>query len=316
MGTQFILANRYVPDAFSPSSALWGDMLEVGGVRIELIADTTTPNTTGIIVKKSKFDQKTSNGSLDISKLLTKVCNGTFAMGYTNPYQSSTELNFLLTVLPSFAAGDEPEMLSPDVASTLEAFQAGLPFVAQNTLQMRDATQGSGVLDRMVMENKSWVNITGMAEYQFVSFGVRHDSPLYATPEAGEAEREVLKLFANFIDQRQQVANKFGFGQQPKYQNSYTLNDRSLIAQSQRIWKLKKSGGRPVTAMFVADISCSMKGTRLKNLKKALVDSSDLINANNAIGLITHQEKVNVDLYLRPFDVQQKAGVLHPLISL
>lgn len=307
LGAQFILANRYVPDAFSPSNALWGDMLEAGGVQLELIADKTAPNTAGIIVKKSKFDQITSNGTLDISKLLTNVSNGTFAMGYTNPYQSSTGLNFLLTVLYSFANGDESEMLSPDVASAFEAFQSGVPFVAQNTLQMRDAAQGSGVLDAMVMENQSWVNITGMAEYQFVPFGVRHDSPLYATPEADETEREVLRLFANFIEQRQQVAKNFGFGQQPDYQDSYALKDNSIIAQSQKIWKLKKSGGRPVAAMFVADISGSMEGTRLKNLQKALVDSSDLINANNAIGLITFHDKVNVDLYIRQFDVQQKA---------
>jgi len=307
LGAQFILSKQYVPDAFSPSNALWGDMLEAGGIEMELISAGTAPNTAGIIVKKSKFDQITSNGKLDISKLLTNVSNGSFAMGYTNPYQSSTGLNFLITVLHSFAEGNESQMLTPDVASAFEAFQAGVPFVAQNTLQMRDAAQGSGVLDAMVMEHQSWVNVTGMEEYQFVPFGIRHDSPLYATPEANEAEREVLQLFANFIEKQQDVSRKFGFGRNSDYSDSYSLSDGSLIAQSQKIWKLKKSGGRPVAAMFVADVSGSMEGTRLKNLKKALVESSDLINANNAIGLISYHEQVNVDLYIRPFDVQQKA---------
>ena len=116
--------------------------------------------------------------------------------GYTNPYQSSTGLNFLLTILNTFAEGDENEFLAPDVASAFEAFQQGVPFVAQTTLQMRDAAVNSGVLDALVMEHQSWVNVKGMGDYEFVPFGVRHDSPLYATPEADATEREVLTLFA------------------------------------------------------------------------------------------------------------------------
>lgn len=307
LGAQFIQARRYTPDAFSPSNFLWAELLNANGIPLETIAEVTAPNTAGIIVKKSKLDMITTDGKLDIAKLLTNVSSGSFAMGYTNPYQSSTGLNFLLTVLNSFAEGDESQMLSPDVASAFEAFQAGVPFVAQNTIQMRDAAQGSGVLDAMVMEHQSWVNVTGMNDYQFVPFGVRHDSPLYATPEADPAEREVLKLFAKFIESQQSVVKRFGFGQSADYVNAYKLSDGSIIGQAQKLWKLKKSGGRPIAAVFVADVSGSMEGTRIKNLKSALVESSDLINSTNAIGLVTYSERVNVDLMIRPFDVQQKA---------
>jgi len=196
-------------------------------------------------------------------------------MGYTNPYQSSTGLNFLLTVLNAFAQGDESQLLSPDVASAFEAFQTGVPFVAQTTIQMRDAAQGSGVLDALVMEHQSWVNVKGMKEYQFVPFGVRHDSPLFATPEADDSEREALEIFARFITEQQSVASRFGFG--------------------------------PVAAVFVADVSGSMDGLRIRNLKKALIESSDLISANNSIGLVSYSESVNVDLFVRKFDVQQKS---------
>lgn len=307
LGAQFMLAKRYTPDAYSPSNFLWAELLNANGVRVDTVAEVTAPNTAGIIVKKSKIDLITSNGKLDIAKLLTNVSSGNFAMGYTNPYQSSTGLNFLLTVLNSFAEGDESQMLSPDVASAFEAFQAGVPFVAQNTLQMRDAAQGSGVLDAMVMEHQSWVNVTGMNDYQFVPFGIRHDSPLYATQEADENEREVLALFAKFIESQQSVVKRFGFGQSSDYKNAYSLSDGSIIGQAQKLWKLKKSGGRPIAAVFVADVSGSMEGTRIKNLKSALVDSSDLINSTNAIGLVTYSDRVNVDLMIRPFDVQQKA---------
>ncbi|MFK7892258.1 MAG: VWA domain-containing protein, partial [Granulosicoccus sp.] len=230
-----------------------------------------------------------------------------FAMGYTNPYQSSTGLNFLLTILNSFAEGDEKQMLSPDVASAFEAFQAGVPFVAQTTLQMRDAAQGSGVLDAMVMENQSWVNVRGMEDYDFIPFGVRHDSPLYATPEADAAEREVLELFASFTESQRSVGSEYGFGRKANYASVYALDDGSVISQAQKLWKQKKSGGRPIAAIFIADISGSMEGLRLDNLKSALVESADLINSTNAIGLVSYSDRVNVDLYVRPFNIQQKA---------
>jgi len=307
LGTQFMLARKYTPDAFSPSNFLWGDMLKANGIAVDLVAEATAPNTAGIIVKKSKVDEITTGGNLDVAKLLTSVTSGSFAMGYTNPYQSSTGLNFLMMVLNSFAEGDESQMLSPDVSSAFEAFQAGVPFVAQTTLQMRDAAQGSGVLDAMVMEYQSWVNVTGMDDYTFVPFGVRHDSPLYATPEADESEREVLTLFADFLSKQQTNLQNFGFNRNPEYKSSYGLQDSSIIGQAQKLWKQKKSGGRPIAAVFVADISGSMEGSRIENMQRALIESSDLISSTNSIGLVTYHDRVNVDLYVRPFDVQQKS---------
>jgi len=45
----------------------------------------------------------------------------------------------------------------------------------------------------------------------------------------------------------------------------------------------------------------------LINLKKALVESADLISSNNSIGLVTFNEYVNIDLPIREFDVQNKS---------
>ena len=242
LGAQFILAQRNTPDAFSPSNHLWGDMLEGQGITLKKITDVTAPNTAGVIVRSSKKDMITSNGDLDIQKLLTAVTGGSFSMGYTNPYQSSTGLNFLLTVLNAFADGDESQFLAPDVASAFEAFQAGVPFVAQNTLQMRDAAVESGVLDALVMEHQSWVNVKGMGDYEFVPFGVRHDSPLYATTEADANELEVLELFTEFLKKNQNVVQDYGFGQQAKYKSTYAVINGALILGAQKIWKEKKSG--------------------------------------------------------------------------
>ena len=307
LGAQFILAQRYTPDAFSPSNQLWGDMLQAQGIPLTTMAEVTAPNTAGVIVRSSKKSMITTDNQLDVQKLLTAVTGGSFAMGYTNPYQSSTGLNFLLTVLDTFSQQDETQFLAPDVSSAFEAFQAGIPFVAQTTLQMRDAAVDSGVLDALVMENQSWANVKGMGDYEFVPFGVRHDSPLYATAEADADEREVLSLFVQFIEKNQQAARDFGFGGLPDYKNGYRINNGATILGAQKIWKEKKSGGKPIAAVFVADVSGSMDGTRIKNLKKALIESSDLISSTNAIGLVSFNESVNVDLNIRPFNIQQKA---------
>jgi len=308
LGTSFMLSGAYTPDAFSPSNQLWGDMLLADGINVDTIAEVTAPNAAGIVVKKDRLEMITVNGELDLPKLLTNVTNGDFAMGYTNPYQSSTGLNFLVTILNAFAEGDESQLLSPDVASAFEAFQTGVPFVAQTTLQMRDAAQNSGVLDGMVMEHQTWVNVRGMSDYTFIPFGVRHDSPLYATPEADASEREVLSLFADYIANHQDEVTRYGFGQLSEYQSAYAIEDGAALAQAQKLWKSRKTGGRAVAAVFVADVSGSMDdGARLINLKKALTESADLISSNNAIGLVTFNEYVNVDLPIRDFDVQQKS---------
>ncbi len=306
----FLLANQNVPDAYSPSNLLWGQMLASQGVALTQIAEATAPNVAGVVVQKKKAEQITTNGDLDVQKLLTAVTSGQFAMGYTNPYQSSTGLNFLLTVLETFAQGKEGQMLDPDVASAFEAFQRGIPFVAQNTLQMREATVNSGVLDAFVMEYQTFVNAKGLGAYEFIPFGVRHDSPLYATAQADDNERLVLEAFAQFMEANKRVAKDYGFNANTSYQSAYDLTDGAVILSAQRLWKDKKSGGRPIAAMFVADVSGSMDGDRIRALKVALNESANFVSTRNSIGLVTFNDQVNVDLPIREFDLQQKSQFL------
>ncbi|MEZ5453689.1 MAG: hypothetical protein R3E93_12890 [Thiothrix sp.] len=250
LGAQFIMTGQYVAEGYSPANALWGSLVNGSGSQLTTIADTTAPSVAGAIARKSKLDQITTDGKLDIAKLLTNVSNGSFAMGYTNPYQSATGLNFLITVLDAFAHGDQSQMLSPDVASAFEAFQLGVPFVAQNTLQMRDAAMGSGVLDGFVGSEQTWLSTTGMDDYQFVPFGVRHDNPLYATSAADPAEREVLQRFADFIATQQDVLKQYGFVTSMDYKDSYKIPDGSTIAQAQKLWKHDKVIGEFINREF------------------------------------------------------------------
>lgn len=107
-----MMANRYVPEAYTPSNYLWGMLLWCKRRQSRYHCCPNCSECGWDCSQKDKIDQITTNGKLDIAKLLTNVSNGSFAMGYTNSYQSSTGLNFLLNVLNAFAQGDESQMLS------------------------------------------------------------------------------------------------------------------------------------------------------------------------------------------------------------
>lgn len=53
-----------------------------------------------------------------------------------------------------------------------------------------------------------------------------------------------------------------------------------------------------------------MDGDRIRSLKEALNEASNFISSKNSIGLISFNEKVNVDLPIREFNLQQKSQFL------
>ncbi len=138
-GYQFIASRKYLPDAFSPSSHLWVQMSAAHGIKMTPIREKLVGNIAGIVMKDSVAEElKAAYGTLGIKNLIDAVVQGKIAMGYTNPFASSTGLNFLFTVLASFAGGDEALMLDSTVISAFGSFQQGVPFVRQTTLQMRE----------------------------------------------------------------------------------------------------------------------------------------------------------------------------------
>ncbi len=318
LASQYMISGRYVPDAYSPSNELWVAMINGSGLKLRTIREQTVGNVGGIVIRKTKLDLiKDGKGGYSVEALLGGVTQGQIAMGYTNPFVSSTGLNFLITILERFAGGDQDSMLLPEVTSAFEAFQLGIPFVAQTTLQMRNAVEGSGVLDAMVMEYQTFNNIRSLQnEYEFIPFGYRHDNPLVATPNADAVEMEVLKAFGEMIDRQKSKAESYGFFGFRDYKSAFALPDGNVLSSAQKLWKEKKSGGRPIAAIFIADVSGSMAGDRLKSLKKALLGSADLISSNNSIGLISFNDKVNIDLPVKSFNLSHKASFIGAVESL
>ena len=101
------------------------------------------------------------------------------------------------------------------------------------------------------------------------------------------------------------------------------LADRGMSGQqyltAQSLWKENKSGGRRVAAVFIADISGSMKGDPLASLQESVVAALPYIGSENYVGLVSYSTDVTINLSmlekdekgdvtgLKPFDDRQRA---------
>lgn len=311
-GYQFIASGKYKPDAFSPSNHLWIRMAEARGARMTSITEKTVGNIAGIVMKDSVAGEiEQGGGKVTVPAIIDATVQGRIAVGYTNPYASSTGLNFLATILMTFAGADESKMLSPEVASTFEAFQASVPFVAMTTLQMRDSVRQDGSLDAFVMEYQTFIKTAELQSgYRFIPFGIRHDNPLYAVGNPGPEKVEVLKQFAKFMDGRKyrDKATEYGFNPAMSYDPPFQAPSGEALVAAQHLWKQKKDAGRRIAAVFLADVSGSMEGARMRELKRALADGSSFIATENSIGLVTFSDRVTVLLPIKQFQMVQQSA--------
>lgn len=310
-GYQFIASQKHVPDAFAPSNHLWIQMVAAHGIKMTPIREQLVGNIAGIVMKSAVADQlRATYQTLDIKNLIDAVVQGKLAMGYTNPFASSTGLNFLVTVLASFAEGQEKEMLAPEVVSSFESFQQGVPFVSLTTLQMRESVENDGSLDAFVMEYQTFINVPVLQSgYEFIPFGIPHQNPLYAVGDVNPEKMEVLEKLAAFAEQSefQKLASENGFNLSPEYKPVFDLPAGELLVQAQKIWKEKKDSGKPISAVFLCDVSGSMAGSRIRALRESLLEGSEFIVPGNSIGLVLFSNVVNVVLPIKKFNLNHKA---------
>jgi Ca-activated chloride channel homolog len=308
-GYQFIARGQELPHAFTPSNVLWTEMAAEFQTMTE-VRPVTVENVAGIVMKNQTADElRAAYGELTPENLVDAVIAGDLVMGYTDPFASSTGLNFLLTVLDSIAEGDSTQLTSPDVASVFEQFQRQVPFVALTTLQMRDSVENdTGTLDTFVMEWQTYTNTDSLQSgFQFIPFGVRHDNPLHAVGELTAAESETLELFAEFAGQPeyQELAADLGFDPPPFAPTVETPSGATLI-DVQSVWKDKKDGGRPVATVFVVDVSGSMEGTRIQSVRTAMASAREFIKPETEVGVVEFNDTAMKRLGIAGFDLNQQ----------
>ncbi len=319
-GYQFIASGKHQPDAFSPSNHLWIRMAEAKGTTMVPVREKLVDNVAGIVMKEEVASKhRETYGDLDMKSLVDAVIQGSLSMGYTNPFASSTGLNFLVTVLQTFADGDDAKLLSPEVVSAFEGFQRGVPFVALTTLQMRESVDQGGSLDAFVMEYQTFANDQSLQSgYEFIPFGTAHSNPLYAVGQPTAETQEVLDALAQMAegDTFAALAKDKGFDPPFGDASTHALPPGRLMVEAQQIWQDKKHAGRPIAAVFICDVSGSMDGSRIKGVRDALMQGADFIDPEHSIGVVSFADDVRVLLPIKPFDLNQKASFLAAAQSL
>lgn len=303
----YIRSGKYVPDAYTPSNELLGEMVKASGVKTELVSKRLVGNVPGIVISKSKHDALISSyGAVNVKTVTEAISNNEFSMGYTDPFSSSTGINFLVTALSTF---DKSNLLSDKAVQGFEKFQENIPFLASTTTQMRDAAK-SGVLDGFVLEYQTYINTDELKnEYVFTPFGIRHDNPLYAIGNLPKGKLDIIKKFAEFATQEkyQKKAQAKGFNELDNYKSEMPVVKGSLLSSAQKLWKDKKNGGKPIAAVFVTDVSGSMAGEPLNRLKESLLKGQKNLGKDNSIGLVSYSNDVTINLPIKKYDTTQRS---------
>ncbi|MEK4510478.1 vWA domain-containing protein [Paenibacillus sp. FSL K6-2524] len=314
--TDYIRSGKYVPDAFTPSNELWGEMVKSQGIQTELVSKRLVGNIAGVVTNKTKYDQLVEKyGSLNVKTITDAISDNELAMGYTDPFASSTGLNFLVAALGTF---DSSDLLGEKAVQGFEKFQANVPFIASTTLQMRDAAK-TGMLDAFVLEYQMYINAPDLKSgYVFTPFGVRHDSPLYAIGDVPQEKLDIIKKFAEFVEQGkyQSLAKEKGFNGLDDYNSELAEVDGSLLSSAQKLWKEKKNGNKPIAAVFVADVSGSMNGEPINQLKKSLLTGQKYLGRENSIGFVSYSNNVTINLPIGKYDTNQQSMFVGSINSL
>lgn len=302
----YMTAGAYQPEIFIPSNDAWGKMLKSSGIGTEKIADRIAGNTAGILIKKDVYDTFIEKyGEATLANVLDATLAGDLLFAYTNPYTSSTGLNILTAMLKSF---DESNPLSDQAQSKLLEYQKSSPPVAYTTAVLRNQA-AKGVINAMVMEEQAYINTPELANYVYIPAGIRHDHPVYTFSYCSQEEKEAAKLFVDYClnEDSQKLASEKGFNRHDDYAGEEPGLDGTGYLTAQKVWKQNKNGGKPIIAVFVADVSGSMGGEPLKSLKSSLINASAYIGSEHYIGLVSYSSDVTVNLPIAQFDATQKA---------
>ena len=302
----YMTEGDYRPDVYIPSSYAWGEMLKSKGIGTIKLTDRIAGNTAGILMeRKTHEDFVAKYNEVTVDRVLEASLAGDLTFAYTNPYTSSTGLNILATMLHSFDA-DNP--LSELASQKLMDYQRQSPPVAYTTAVLK--TQASkGIIKAMVMEEQAYHNAPELKDYVYVPAGIRHDHPVYTFDYVSSEKQAAAKKFVEYClsNEAQRIADEKGFNLHDDYKEQSAGLDGAGYLAAQKIWKANKDGGKPIIAIFVADISGSMDGEPLNALKESLISTASYISSDNYIGLVSYSDNVYINLEIDQFDETQRA---------
>lgn len=307
LGSDYIVSKKYLPDAYTPSNSLFGELTIAQGGELTTQTDRLVGNVAGMLLSKDKATEiKNTYKEVTVKTVTQATADNKIIMGYTNPLSSATGLNFLMSTLSAY---DSNNVSSDTAKNGFTAFQKNVPYVAYTTLQMRESAK-SGSLTGMIMEYQSYYNDADLSkDYEFIPFGERHNNPLYAVGTLSADKQAALDLFTTFCasEKSQALATEYGFNGLESYQGDNSNYTGADIIQAQKLWKSNKDSGKEIIAVFVADCSGSMDGDPINQLRQSLINGSKYINETNSVGLVSYSTDVTIDLPIAKFDLNQRA---------
>ena len=301
----YITSGTYLPGAYTPSNVLWAEMLRARGVSIEVVTDSLTTNTAGILMKPETHKAFTEKyGAVTIEKVVEAIMAGDLIVAHTDPNVSSTGLNIMTQQLRAF---DPENPFSEMSRERMRTFSAMIPPVSPTTAEMVKVAS-SGLADAIISEYQSWKSDPALKDWVFTPVGVRHDSPLYAiSSEVTPEQAAVLREFAEFCSSpaAQAEATSLGFNPTDGYVGVPNKFSGTELFKALEFWKQNKDGGRVVISVFVADRSGSMEGEPLAQLKASLLNGSHYINEEYYVGLVSYASDVTIDVPIDRFNAAQ-----------
>ena len=317
LANDFIKSRSYLPEGYIASNELYGLMLKESGIEVRKITDRLMGNTIGVVIKADSAKKiKLSESENKFDTVFKAVMNDEIKIGYPNPTNNPSGLNFVISMLSYF---DSTNPFSMEATTDFSSFQSKVS-VAYSTAQLKEAVS-RGQTDGFVMEYEAYKNDDTLKGYEFIPFGVRHDYPLYSVDSLSEAESDVLCEFARFFENPEIVNSitAIGFNQNDDYVSKVNANSyEGLIGEVLEYFKTEKRSGKKVAVYFVCDVSGSMAGRKLEALKNSALDAMQYIAEDNLVGLITYNGSVKLNLPLGEFDTTQQrkfAGTIRSLSS-
>ncbi len=307
LAADFIASGKYTPDVYAPSSEIYGNLLISQGIKATLVEARTAGNVPGVVLTQRKYDELTKkHGTLNTKAIIDGAMNGELATGYTTPMSDEDGFSFILMLLHTF---DSSDPLSDNAINSLRKFQDKVPLIAYDRNQLKAALTGGMLLDAIVLDYHDYVNTPSLkASYVFVPIEMRHDNPVYQMGDLTDVKQQITTQFVAFLRSAdsQKTATAKGFNGYDEVKTAVNL-PAATILQAREIYKKEKSGSSDLTAVFIADISGSMEGAPLLNLRASLNRAIEVIGSNANVGLVTFSDYVNIAVPIGKFDNYQRS---------
>lgn len=197
LAEDYILSGVYMPKGYIAANELYGILMSENGIPVTKVVEKTIGNTMGVAIQKAKYDElKNAYSEVTIQTIVDATKEGKLGVGYTNPTNNPTGLNFVISMLAYFDASNP---MSFEATTDFSAFQSAVPLVSYSTEQMKQAVN-NGTINAFVVERQAFEADSELNKnFVFMSFGVRHDNPLYAVGEVASDEQEILSAFAAYM---------------------------------------------------------------------------------------------------------------------